>query len=76
MIIPLGAENGRYTLNEFIIGSLLVNSITVFPPVENIARPQKQILFVRFKPDMIHYPPPVLGHFIRLLCVRNLPEAL
>ncbi len=25
MIIPLGAEKGRYTLNEFVIGSLLVN---------------------------------------------------
>ncbi|KAF5437857.1 Transcriptional regulator, predicted component of viral defense system [Candidatus Methanophagaceae archaeon] len=25
MIIPLGAEKGKYTLNEFIIGSLLVN---------------------------------------------------
>jgi len=25
MIIPLGAEKGKYTLNEFVIGSLLVN---------------------------------------------------
>jgi len=25
IIIPLGAEKGRYTLNEFVIGSLLVN---------------------------------------------------
>jgi predicted transcriptional regulator of viral defense system len=25
IIIPLGAEKGKYTLNEFIIGSLLVN---------------------------------------------------
>ncbi len=25
LIIPLGAEKGKYTLNEFIIGSLLVN---------------------------------------------------
>jgi predicted transcriptional regulator of viral defense system len=29
MIIPLGAENGKYTLNEFIIGSLLVNPYSV-----------------------------------------------
>ncbi|MCK4234875.1 type IV toxin-antitoxin system AbiEi family antitoxin domain-containing protein, partial [candidate division WOR-3 bacterium] len=25
MIIPLGAEKGKYTLNEFVIGSMLVN---------------------------------------------------
>ena len=25
MIIPLGAEKGKYTLNEFVIGSLLIN---------------------------------------------------
>lgn len=29
MIIPLGAEKGKYTLNEFIIGSLLVNPYSV-----------------------------------------------
>jgi len=29
MIIPLGAEKGKYTLNEFIIGSLLVNPYCV-----------------------------------------------
>ena len=29
MIIPLGAEKGKYTLNEFVIGSLLVNPYSV-----------------------------------------------
>ncbi len=29
MIIPLGAEKGKYTLNEFVIGSLLVNPYCV-----------------------------------------------
>jgi predicted transcriptional regulator of viral defense system len=29
IIIPLGAEKGRYTLNEFVIGSLLVNPYCV-----------------------------------------------
>jgi len=29
MIIPLGAEKGKYTLNEFIIGSLLVTPYSV-----------------------------------------------
>jgi predicted transcriptional regulator of viral defense system len=29
MIIPLGAEKGKYTLNEFIIGSLLANPYSV-----------------------------------------------
>ena len=29
MIISLGAEKGKYTLNEFIIGSLLVNPYPV-----------------------------------------------
>jgi predicted transcriptional regulator of viral defense system len=29
MIIPLGAEKGKYTLNEFIIGALLVNPYCV-----------------------------------------------
>ena len=28
-IIPLGAEKGKYTLNEFIIGSLLLNPYCV-----------------------------------------------
>jgi len=29
MIIPLGAEKGKYTLNEFVIASLLVNPYTI-----------------------------------------------
>jgi predicted transcriptional regulator of viral defense system len=29
MIIPRGAEKGKYTLNEFIIGSLLLNPYCV-----------------------------------------------
>ena len=29
MIIPLGAEKGKYTLNEFVIGSLLVKPYTI-----------------------------------------------
>jgi len=29
IIIPLGAEKGKYTLNEFIIGSLLLNPYSV-----------------------------------------------
>lgn len=29
IIIPLGAEKGKYTLNEFVIGSLLVNPYCV-----------------------------------------------
>jgi len=29
MIIPLGAEKGQYTLNEFVIGSLLVKSYAI-----------------------------------------------
>jgi predicted transcriptional regulator of viral defense system len=29
MNIPLGAEKGKYTLNEFVIGSLLVNPYSV-----------------------------------------------
>jgi len=29
MIIPLGAEKGRYTLNEFVIGSMLVDPYSI-----------------------------------------------
>ena len=29
MIIPLGAEKGKYTLNEFVIGSMLVNPYSI-----------------------------------------------
>ena len=29
MIIPLGSEKGRYTLNEFVIGSLLVKPCVI-----------------------------------------------
>jgi predicted transcriptional regulator of viral defense system len=29
MIVPLGAEKGKYTLNEFVIGSILVNPYAI-----------------------------------------------
>ena len=57
MIIPLGAEKGRYTLNEFVIGSLLVNPYSddykaeiIAYSLEEIVAEKTRALFERTRP--------------------------